>query len=393
MRRLDVAWWVTSILAVSTACGDSESSGGAGGSAAGGASVDGGGGTGPVETGGFGSGGEPLDGGGGAGGAPDGLVPAYVVQGLMGRTALSCVGGRTYVADQSEDDAYRCWSGDGTDCDHNAFAGRGLAYGNGVWVATFGWGAPGTLKRSTNGVTWEVVEENTPTYADLAFGNGLFVTNGSTTRISTDGMTWSDGGPTDVTINTRAIEFLPHDGGVFIITGESGEERDIVRSTDGIHWAHASVRPPECGQWVSNLAYGNGVIALFGGAGTVCTSTDGGDTWTAHAVAESLSSHGVWTGSEFFVWSGSTRFRSADGAAWTSDAGTPDLGIGGPVALGASGVFVAVHQSWDNYYEDQRFVFSTDGLNWSEADDYVGGHPVNFLQFGYVEPSDACPLP
>jgi hypothetical protein len=331
-------------------------------------------------------------GGSGGGGAPAGLVPIVVAQGHMGRTTISCDGGQTFVEDQSQDDAFRCWSGPDTDCDHNAFAGRGLAYGNGVWVATFGWGAPGTLRRSVDGVVWEVVESDTPTYADVAFGNGTFVANSSPTRLSTDGLTWTEGGSLDLSINTRAIAFVPHGAGVFIVTGESGEQRDIVTSPDGITWTHASVRPPQCGQYVKNLQYGNGVIALFSGAGHVCTSSDGGDTWALHPVNDWLSSNGVWTGSEFFVWAGSTLFRSADGATWASNLASPgNLSLDGPVARTSAGMFVGVSQSWDNFYEEQSFVWSEDGIAWQTADAFVGSHPINFLDFGYAEPSAACP--
>jgi len=378
------------------ACGDSASDTASGGNDNGGEAAGGNGnGAGSSDGGNTPTGGAASVGGGGGGGsAPKGLVPVFLAQGHMGRTTLTCDGGDTYVVNESEDDAFRCWSGDNTDCDHNAFAGRGLAYGNGVWIATFGWGAPGTLRRSVDGITWQVVEADTPTYADVAFGNGNFVTNNSPTRISSDGITWTDGGSLDLQINTRAIEFVPHGDGVFVVTGESGETRDIVTSPDGVTWTHALNRPPACGQYVRNLQYGGGVIAIFSGAGHVCASSDGGDSWQLNQVSDNLTSGGVWTGSEFYVWAGSTRWKSADGVSWSSDAGSPqDLQLDGPVTRGADGTFVAVHQSWDNYYEDQRFVFSSDGLSWQDASDYVGSHPMSFFQFGYVEPSAACPLP
>jgi hypothetical protein len=382
-----VAWLV--------ACGEGASSSGSdpGGGGSGAGSGVGAAGSGANDPdGGVGAGPVGGSGGSGGGGAPAGLVPIVVAQGHMGRTTISCDGGQTFVENQSQDDAFRCWSGPDTDCDHNPFAGRGLAYGNGVWVATFGWGAPGTLRRSVDGVAWEVVETDTPTFADVAFGNGIFVANGSPTRLSTDGLTWTDGGPLDLNINTRSIAFVPHGAGVFLVTGESGEARDIVRSADGITWTHASSRPAACGQYVKNVQYGNGVIALFSGAGHVCTSSDGGDTWSHHPVNDYLSSHGVWTGSEFLVWAGSTLFRSADGAAWTSDMGSPgNLSLDGPVARTSAGMFVAVNQSWDNYYEEQSFVWSEDGIAWQTSSAFVGSHPINFLDFGYAEPSTACP--
>jgi hypothetical protein len=331
---------------------------------------------------------------GGAGGSVEGLVPVFLGQGHMGRTTLSCDGGETFAVNRSEDDDFRCWSGGDTDCDHGPWAGRGLAYGNGVWVATFGWGAPGTLRRSIDGVTWEDVAIDTPTYADVAFGNGVFVANTSPTRLSTDGATWTDGGEVGLNINHRAIEFVPHGDGIFVITGESGEERGIVTSPDGTTWTPATSRPPECGSQVQNIAYGNGVIAVFSGKGTACTSTDGGDTWTLTQVTDGFSSHGLWTGTEFMVWQGSTRYRSADGVAWTNEPGSPgNITLGGPVGRSPAGRFAAVRQSWDNYYEDQQLLWSDDGLTWQEATEYLGSHPINFLQFGYVEPSAECPLP
>ncbi len=380
-----------SLLVSLTACGDSSGTGSGAGSSDGGGPGAGGEGSGAGDPAG-GGGASQGTGGSGGGGAPEGLVPVVIAQGHMGRTAISCDGGETFVADQSQDDAYRCWSSPDTDCDHNPYAGRGLAYGNGVWVATFGWGAPGTLRRSTNGVDWEVVQADTPTYADVAFGKGVFVANGSPTRLSTDGLTWTDGGSLDLSINTRAIAYVPHGEGVFIVTGESGDQRDIVLSEDGVEWRHASVRPAECGQYVRNLQYGGGVVALFSGAGHVCTSSDGGDTWELHLVNDFLTSHGVWTGSEFFVWAGSTLFRSSDGAAWTSQAGSPaGVSLDGPVALTAGGVFVAVDQTWDGYYEEQGFVHSADGVSWQTASEFAGGHPIGFLDFGYAAPSAACP--
>jgi hypothetical protein len=392
MSRTPLAFCASSLIAIS-GCGEDAASAGATGSAAPGATgaTSTGGGDGGAGASGSSSG---ATGGGGEGGSAAGLVPVFVAQGHMGRTSVSCDGGITYAIDQSQDDAYRCWSGDGTDCDHNPWAGRGVAYGNGVWVETFGWGAPGTLRQSSDLVTWQDVEVDSPTYADVAFGKGFFIANHSTTRISSDGITWTDGGQVGLDINHRAIEFVPHGEGLFVITGESGGTRDIVVSPDGITWTSATSRPPECGSYVLDIAYGDGTIALFSGHGTVCTSTDGGAGWTLTQVADGFSSHGLWTGSEFMVWQGATRYRSADGLQWTSEAIAPDgVHIGGPVARSIAGRFVAVQQSWDNYYEDQRFLWSDDGLVWTEATEYVGGHPINFLQFGHAEPSESCPLP
>ncbi len=222
-------------------------------------------------------------------------VPVFIAQGHYGRTTISCDDGRTWVQDHSADDAVRCFEND-VDCDHNEFAGRGVAYGDGVFVLTWGWGHPGTLARSEDAAQFTTVLTETPTFADVAFGNGRFVANNSPTRISDDGgKTWGDGGPLDININTRAIEFVPHDGGVFIVAGESGETRAIVRSVDGVTWTPASQKPPECAAYTRGMAYGGGVVVMASGNGSVCSSGDGGDTWTYTKISEGLSSPPVPT--------------------------------------------------------------------------------------------------
>src|SRR5690606_3362440 len=144
----------------------------------------------------------------------------------------------------------------------------------------------GTVVRSEDAASFETVLSETPTFADVAFGNGRFVANDSTTQISDDlGATWAPGGPLEIDINTRAIAFFPHDAGVFVVTGESGEERAIVRSVDGVTWTPASARPRECGSHVIGMAYGAGVGIIASGGGGVCRSSDGGDTWQHVAVS------------------------------------------------------------------------------------------------------------
>src|SRR5690606_11875585 len=133
-------------------------------------------------------------------------VPVFVAQGHYGRTTISCDDGHTWIQDKSQDDAVRCFE-DGLDCDHDAFAGRGIAHGAQTFVLTWGWGAPGTVVRSEDAASFETVLSETSTFADVAFGNGRFVANGSTTQISDDlGATWAPGGPLEIIINTRAIE-------------------------------------------------------------------------------------------------------------------------------------------------------------------------------------------
>ncbi len=320
-------------------------------------------------------------------------VAVFLAQGHYGRTTISCDDGKTWVQDRSEDDAARCFTGD-LDCDHNAFAARGIAWGDGQIVLTWGWGAPGTLVRSEDAASFMPVMTETPTFADVAFGNGRFVANNSPTSISDDGgKTWLAGGPLGIDINTRTIEFVPQDGGAFIVTGESGEQRAIARSPDGVTWTPASQRPPECGMSVLGVAHGGDVTVVASGKGFICRSPDAGDTWTQVPVAEGFSAPPVWTGSEFFVYQGNVLHRSATGEVWTSEPLTPASTSIGQVARSPEGTFVAVNDGWQTWYEQQRFFRSTDGKTWEQlaAGTYVGGHPIYFMAHGTVPAGAGCP--
>jgi len=328
-------------------------------------------------------------------GVTPGQVPIFVAQGHMGRLTISCDLGNTWVANTSADDNSRCWEPSSVDCDHNSVAGRGLAYGKGYFVATWGWGQPGRVQRSSNGVDWETVNMGN-TFADVAYGGGVFMANDHQPMVSTDALNWSDATDTDSSAwNVRAIEYLDHGTGRFLITAESGDMRDIVFTTDdGVTWASATTRPAECGRYVTGIAYGNGVAVIASGAGHICRSTDGGDTWTSVAVGGSLSSPPLWTGQAFMVWEGNELHQSADGVTWTAQNLVPSSVRIGSVARSDSGVFVATNEGWMVWYEEQKFYRSTDGVNWTTLPStaYVGSHPINHIQFGHAEASAVCPV-
>jgi hypothetical protein len=324
---------------------------------------------------------------------PATTVPVFIAQGHLGRTTISCDDGRTWIHNRSQDDSLRCFEDD-LDCDHHPYAARGIAYGEGTFMLTWGWGAPGTVVRTEDAENFETVLSDSPTFADIAFGNGRFVLNQKNTQISDDlGKTLSPGGPLQIGINTRAIEFLPHDGGLFLVTGESGEQRAIVRSADGVTWTPASQRPPECGGRIYGMAYGNGVSLVASGFGFVCRSTDGGDTWEQVSVAESFTAPLLWTGEEFFIYRNSTLYRSADGETWESQPISPGNIQIGNVARSPAGTFVAVNAGWKRWYEQQQFFRSEDGVNWEvlPPEAFVGSHPIYFIAHGEVSPGAGCP--
>jgi hypothetical protein len=324
------------------------------------------------------------------------MVGVFVAQGHEGRITRSCDDGRTFPYNHSQDDAYRCFIDDEHDCDHSEFAGRGLAFGAGSFVATWGWGHPGKLQRSTDGKTFTDVMTETPTFADVAFGNGTFVACGNPTPISSDGTSWEMGGELTFSFNYRGIEFVPAGGGTFIVTGESDEQRAISYSHDGKTWLEPSQRPDTCGQDLRGIAGSDAVIIIASGRGHVCRSLDGGDTWSQKQVTERFTSQPVWTGSEFWVYSGNQRFKSPDGDEWSSQPITPnDIQIGN-LARSPAGTLVAANDGWEVWYDEQRMFRSTDGVTFTVLEPEIaitGSHPINFVSFGYLPASADCVAP
>jgi len=347
-------------------------------------------------SGGAGSGGSvrnPMGGGSAVGGTggPPGLDPVFVAQGHHGRITVSCDDGQSFPHNHSQADSYRCFEA-GQDCDHSEFAGRGLAYGAGAFVATWGWGYPGALQRTTTATTWTDVMTKGPNFADIAYGNDKFVACGNPTQVSQDGVTWQAGGDLTFDFNYRGIEFVPAGGGTFVVSGESGEQRAVSYSRDGKTWQAPSTSPALCGQELRGIAGSEDVILIASAKGHVCVSTDAGENWTQQDVSERFTSPPLWTGSEFWIYAGSTLWRSRDGKAWTSQSIAPNNITIGSLARSPAGTLVAANDGWQVWYEKQRLFRSTDGVNWTVLDEskFTGSHPINFISFGYAAPSANC---
>ncbi|MGV3620032.1 MAG: hypothetical protein ACO1OB_04405, partial [Archangium sp.] len=358
---------------------------------------------------------------------PDaGLVTVFVALGKQQRRTISCDDGRTWVNDVSIDDSwpmnerYRCFSGtfalpDGgsnnTDCDHNAYSVIGLTYGDGVFVHTMGWGAPGSVWRSANGADWTRVIENGPTATDVMFDDGRFIMATRNPRRSDDlGITWETSPEIPVESNGNTIWNIrggAAGGGVFIALGLDGSNIDMQRSADrGATWSRPTLtdggRLDVCG--AGHPVFGNGTFVTVRtdqGDTTVCRSNDGAQTWSASTLDDvSIESRIVFTGTEFVMWSPGGVHRSADGITWTSQAtqtrnpsgmtsGGPNIGA---VAY-ANGTFVGVRGGWQVWYEQQKFYRSTDGIVWDElpAGAFKQGHPITAMAAGAVPRSAACP--
>lgn len=293
----------------------------------------------------------------------------FVAQGHVGRTLVSLDRGRTWVHDQSADPTLECWADNWLpDCDHREDSARGLAAGDGVVVATFGWGAPGGLVRSEDGQAWETVFADS-TAAGVAWGNGVFLAGDWLPKRSTDGgRTWEELGWV-VDFNVRRTVFVEAGGGRFLLANDG----PLVVSADaGDTWT-TPPSPAGCGNdvmFTGGIAYGNGVIVGVSGDGTACRSVDDGASFEpAGPVGAWLSSRLVFDGSQFVVFSPGSVHTSVDGQSWSTAALAGGLTL--DAVAHADGSWVGV----GGWYADQRWWHSDDGHTWTQATG-PGGHPI-----------------
>jgi len=367
--------------------------------------------------------------GGEGGGPPPGKVPMFVAQGHMGMTVVSCDDGRTWVGHRTfeteshalvceSSDTVRCFDGDPSDpgcsyvdngqctidgnncdCDHHPGSGKGIAYGDGAFVATFGWGYAGVVLRSTDGFSWSEVQSG-DTWADVAAGDGIIALSGRTPMVSTDaGQTYTEGGAANHNPwNVRRLFFLPTSGS-FLQSAASGDNRDILISDDGLaSWRAPTDLPADCAR-VQSVVEAGGTIIINSGEGYVCRSTDDGDTFTRIDLPNGtdLFSGPIHDGTSFIVWgndNGVKAYTSPDGETWTAS----DTNLGnerfGEVALNpVSGVMVAARSQWQQWYESLRWYRSADGVTWETLAPSAGPqtHPVREMTFGWADPSVDCP--
>ena len=354
-------------------------------------------------------------GGGDSTGAGSDTVPVFFAAGVVGRTTYSCDLGMSWTGNRSfdlEGDADVCgevqpivcydetsgcqfMNGDvcetaaTCDCDHHPGAEQGIAYGDGWWVATWGWGPPGSVRRSQDGMTWETVVEGT-TFGGLAYGNGSFMAGSRQPRVSSDGgATWVDAAAADfqgsggATIwNLRQLGFARAQGGHFIAIAADGDNTDILLSSDeGGSWWRPAQRPVACLGGNRGILSSEDTIVLLGSAGDVCTSGDGGQSWSTVQVGGD--GPGVWDGTRFWWWGNGNAFSSVDGMTWDAQPMNPALNLGAVAVDPDSGVFVAVRGGWQVWYDAQAFYRSENGVEWAtlDAGTFEGSHQIRHIAF------------
>jgi len=157
---------------------------------------------------------------------------------------------------------------------NSAYPLTSVAYGNGTFVAV---GVAGTAMTSVDGLSWVAGPGMLSTRHKIAYGNGTFVAVGYDPgfgspigiEVSTNGVTWSQGGTSSST-ELYGVAFA----GGFVAVGSAGT---ILTSPDGGIWTqqHSGTSKSLFG-----ISYGNGSFVAVGNSGTILTSTDG-VAWTS----------------------------------------------------------------------------------------------------------------
>ncbi|HTA05072.1 MAG TPA: hypothetical protein VK774_01810 [Solirubrobacteraceae bacterium] len=191
---------------------------------------------------------------------------------------------------------------------------RGVAYGNGHWVAV---GSGGTLLRSRDGLRWTV--ERSPSDVDLrgvAWTGRRFVAVGDegTVLSSPDGRAWR----VDTSAMPCALLGVASDRDRLVAVGGGGR---LQLSSDGRRWRPAS-SPTKKDLYA--VTRGPSRFVAVGAKATVMTSADG-RRWARRAAPASLNLHAVtWTGSEYLA--GGDRgvmLSSRDAVRWRRVVGYP----------------------------------------------------------------------
>lgn len=302
-------------------------------------------------------------------GAPEVTVPVFVALADGGWMATSCDRGQswTHVAFSDEAGDHTPWTAFG-----------GIAFGAEAFVAGFGWGAPGSLLHSSDGVTWSplgdgaFVDDGTPVAYDswtagVVHTGTQFLAFASTRWASTDGLSWT---ATDIALppgseQLRQLRAFPDGLVVASVESQSGNDHPqghfvVVSEDEGMSWTEGTGYDPGCSDPIQHW----GDIELRGdtllvGTHDVCRSTDRGLTWEAIAEPTGGQIRDFFADDDaFWAISGATMWRSEDGASWTQAAD-----VGAPVRAAAfgDGAYAAVGEG------GTAFFFSEDGESWQPA--------------------------
>jgi hypothetical protein len=316
----------------------------------------------------------------------------FLAAGKLGRTIMSIDDGVTWIHDRSDDNSARCWCEKDdphyVECDHDPRSFTGLASSADGWFyAQYGWGAPGTIRRSRNFIDWEVVRTE-GSGGGLAVANNVVVGlwNGRRWRSEDHGNTWQE---VQDSLSWDGHPFVKSVGDTLFAVGR-GDGQFKISQDAGKSW---KLLPDVNAGWSDSIVAGNGILVSTGTRrqkdqpDIACTarSTDGGLTWTGQELVHGKrwAANVVFNGQEFVNWLDGKQYRSKDGVEWTATPMTTGAfrteHWGANVCVNPqTGTYVAILNVWGNFYEKQKAYRSIDGITWNELDTehFTGGHPI-----------------
>lgn len=246
---------------------------------------------------------------------------------------------------------------------------RGLAYGNGLFVAVANRLAAGnstttSIATSPDGVTWTYRTLPVITgLTNIIYQNGIFIAVGQINQrgfYSYDGINWV------VTNNlVGQIYGITYGRDKFVACKIDNSQARISISYNGKDWTNVTT-PLAMDLQLTSVAYGNDVFVAVGSnnaANSIWYSPDG-ITWTAATRSAGTTTHNVCYGKGLFIVTadGGKIFTSPDGINWTQR----DTPLSGLIwkCIYAEGVFIAAGAFAGS---QNKFIYSVDGITWLEA--------------------------
>jgi hypothetical protein len=242
------------------------------------------------------------------------------------------------------------------------FALRGLAYGEGLYIAV-GDNASGThyIITSPDGVTWTTRTSaiTCDTLRGVAYGAGVFVIVGSSggatdgkIQSSPDGITWTE---QSAVATIGPLMDVTFGAGMFVAVAENTGK--ITYSADGTNWTNVTV-----GGSPTAITYANGMFMAVGGAGSTVTSANG-IVWATRTGVLSFGALDSIAGGNS-VWVAGSNNGSADNGIWrsTNDGDTwTKVYVGGfyPSVAYGDGIFLCGANAGDGRYS------TDDGVTWT----------------------------
>jgi len=257
---------------------------------------------------------------------------------------------------------------------------RGVAYGNGLFVAVARTGTGNRVMTSPDGITWTA--RATPIdhfWSSVTFGNGLFVAvaalgsvSGNRAMTSADGITWT----LRVTPVDHVWSNVTYGNNLFVAVADYGgvSGNRVMTSPDGITW---SSRVTPANHYWKGVTYGNGrfvAVGIPGDEGSPVMTSPDGISWTQGVTPADYSWRSVTFGNGLFVavaasGSGNRVMTSPDGLNWSLRLTPEDHGWES-VTFG-NGIFVAVAEYVA--VEGKRMMTSSDGIAWTSRVTTVQG--------------------